>query len=614
MLGADASERDRFDFANEVRARLLSARRRVAAFARGVIEQELRKGRPVPPDHTIVLRTGGLQLAKGVEPAGAEERSRKALAMLLAAQRYGVPVDSSELQTNLRNIGDWLVPVPELSALFYETRGSLAATMDFLTQLDGVAERLLPGFRRFETSLDERVMLEQEALRGAWVREKLRTLEECVAHGAGQFGSKGPGWIPLDANLREMVSNQVALLDSDQLAAIRLALVTKRLPLTAEDEAARRDESLPLHEREASGFSGIPLEEYYQPFVSRAGFSPETVRLAKFLVSNRKVLKRAAERAMSDDEAVRQLMEVCNGEASLRALFVFSCIDTLVGICPQRRTGSGIKPGPWWQREADPARWFNVRELYVKTIARWRPDVLPDPVQALKSAGYHADDQAILLDFGEDFFGGLYGRQATRFGGHLVRLAEDPGVGPKAALLRDGGSVVLGVAARDFRGLAACITGALWKEGVNLRQAHLFSAANHQLALDFFHLDAEANEIPGNLPRIIENAIVGHLHIADDDEQLMPPLDHQPELDAMSSGTFRLSYETDLDTAGLVYALAYKVFRHLGGAIHCLTAHTIRGRTFIKVIHSLPANIGLDEAKNLMARHFGVAAPPSRNP
>jgi hypothetical protein len=39
MLGAESDERMRFDFADGVRSRLLSARRRVAVFARAVIRQ-----------------------------------------------------------------------------------------------------------------------------------------------------------------------------------------------------------------------------------------------------------------------------------------------------------------------------------------------------------------------------------------------------------------------------------------------------------------------------------------------------------------------------------------------------------------------------------------------
>ncbi len=604
MLGLDAGPGERFEFATMVRARLLSARRRVAAFARGVIERELRVGRRVPPDDVIALKSGGLQHSRGVRLTDPAKRSRAALGMLLASQRYGVPVDSSELQTTLLNMGDWLVRVPELSALFYETRGSLADTIEFLTQLDGAAERLFPGYGRFEASLDERVLIERTSLRGAWVREKLRALDACLAHGTERLSAARGAWNPLDADLREMVANETVLLDEDHLAAVKLALVTKRLPLTPEDEAARGNQALPLHEREASGFSGIPLDGYYEPFVTEAGFSLETARVARFLVTHRRVLKRAAESGINDDSAVERLVTGCGDEMTMRSLFVFSCMDSLVGVSPEVAALTESNQREWWLRESDPARWFNIRELYIKALVRHHPDMLPDAEQTLRSAGYVAEEQEILRDFGTDFFGGLYGRHARRFGSHLLRLVDEPDAGPRAALLRDGGSVLLGLAARDFRGLAACISGTLWQHHLNLRQAHLFCATNHQLALDFFHLAPGTEAIPANLPRLIEEAITRHAHIGEADEAQLPPLLGRPELDAMPSGNFRLRYETDHDTAGLVYALSYKVFRHLGGGIHGLSANTVRGRTYITVTHSLPATLSLAEARDIVARLF----------
>jgi len=67
-------------------------------------------------------------------------------------------------------------------------------------------------------------------------------------------------------------------------------------------------------------------------------------------------------------------------------------------------------------------------------------------------------------------------RSLPALGAHLVRLAGgSDAVGPKAAIIRDGTSTMLAVATRDYRGLAASISGALWQSQVELRQAHLFS-------------------------------------------------------------------------------------------------------------------------------------------
>jgi hypothetical protein len=54
----------------------------------------------------------------------------------------------------------------------------------------------------------------------------------------------------------------------------------------------------------------------------------------------------------------------------------------------------------------------------------------------------------------------------------------------------------------------------------------------------------------------------------------------------------------------LVYALSFKVFRHLGGGIHCLTANSARSRAYITVIHNLPPGRSLDEAREIVARCF----------
>jgi hypothetical protein len=86
-----------FDFADGVRSRLLSARRRVAVFARAVIERELRRGRAVAPGSPFIYGTGGLYHAASGQCRTERDKSRAALSLLLASQRYGVAIDPSEL-------------------------------------------------------------------------------------------------------------------------------------------------------------------------------------------------------------------------------------------------------------------------------------------------------------------------------------------------------------------------------------------------------------------------------------------------------------------------------------------------------------------------------------
>ena len=50
---------------------------------------------------------------------------------------------------------------------------------------------------------------------------------------------------------------------------------------------------------------------------------------------------------------------------------------------------------------------------------------------------------------------------------------------PRANMIRKGASVIVAVTARAYPGIAACISGWVWNRSIPLRQAHLFSAANH---------------------------------------------------------------------------------------------------------------------------------------
>jgi len=586
MLGPESDDQMRFDFAEGVRSRLLSARRRVAVFARAVIERELRRGRAVAPGSPIIYGTGGLYYATSGRCCAERDKSRAALSLLLASQRYGVAIDPSELHATFRNAGDWLVRTPEVSALFYEQRGSLADSFEFLSQIDGTEERLFPGYGKFESSFDDRVMSERLSLRGALERQKMRTLERYVAEGAERLVTAvSPE--KLTAMEEDTVAINAALLDSDHLAAVKLALKTKRLPLTPHDQAVRDDESRPLHERYTSGFSGIPLAEYFAPYVSECEFTPETLEIARFLIANRRTFKEYAEAGRNDAQLVEDFARLCRNEQHLRALFAFTCADR----------------AEWESDRSEPVRWWNIRELYAKTLETFRPK--RDRAGALKAAGYGEEELTILRDFGEDLFSGLYRLHAIRFGAHLVRLAGGGGaVGPKAAIIRDGTSTMLAVATRDYRGLAASISGALWKSQVDLRQAHLFSAMNHGLALDFFHLAPGAKPLRQDLSGIVEDAIRAQRHIAEADEAGLPPIDGLFMLTESRPGQHRLRFETSRGSGGLIYALTYKVFRYLEGNIHGLTAHTARGNAYISIYYSLPARKSLNETRAIVESRF----------
>lgn len=587
LLGPEADELSRFEFDHEVRARLLVARRRVARFTKGIIQRELKDGRAVSARNPIIYGVGGLYHAGSSECRSPEEKSRAAFALLLASQRYGVPIDPAELQTTFRNAGEWLCRVPELSALFYEQRGSLADSFAFLSQFDGAEDRLFPGYAKFESSLDDRVMTERKLLRSALERQKMRFLEQYVREGSEMLARAVSQEQTTDFMQGVSVPVEAALLDADHLAAIKLALKTKRLPLTPDDVLLRQDSARHWHERYSTGLSDIPLAVYYEPYHAQCDFTPETVRIAQFLVANRRAFKELARTGINDVIQVREFARLCKTEQRLRALFVFTCVD---------RT-------EWGSEKHDPSRWFNSRELYWKTMMRFKPGL--NPIRSLETAGYAPDQLAILKDFGEDFFAGVYRRYANRFGAHLVHLAQTPeSTEPKVSLLRDGLSTILGVATRDYRGLAAAISGALWHENIPLRQAHLFSAMHHGLALDFFHVIPGEKPLGAGVARTVEQAIQRRLYIADGDESNLPRLTGRPLLQEWRPGQYCLRYEMPENVPGLIYALTYKVFRHLRGNIFGLAGQAGQDAVYVAVYLNLPPDLSFEQAAQIVKERF----------
>jgi hypothetical protein len=588
-LGTGASDEDRLQFGNTVRARILDARRRIAMFARGVIEGELRPGRRISPGHPVALGAGGLYHAEPETCVTDGDRSRAALRLLLMAQRYELPVDPSELQTTFLNAGDWLEPVPALADLFHEPRGSLAATFDFLSRIPGAEDRIFPGYGYFESSLDERVMTERLTLRGPLEREKMRALEADRRDGQRLIAEDPRPEKFTDVAYAIRVEIEAALLSNAQLAAVKLALKTKRLPVTGDDLAARGDPARSLVDRFSSGFSGIPIAEYYPRCFAAAGFAPEVLDLARFLVENRRTFREMVDSGLIDDAAVETLLQRCDRDLDrLRALFVFTHADRHAWKSPTR----------------NPARFFNIRELYAK--ARMPERRRFDPDALLHEGGYgDTESQEILKDFGRDFYEGIYRHYAVRFGGYLLKLkqAGRPGQ-PRVTTIAEGPARILAVAAHDDRGLAAAITGTLWKRGIRLQQAHLFSAMNHGLVLDFFHLapvfgsDGEADFPCGpDLSGAIALAITECHHVNSADEGSLPEVMKNVTLTEWRPGLYRLRAETDDDVGALLYGLCLKATLRLNADIHGLAAHTGRRGAWVSVYLSLPKGIGLDEAR-----------------
>ena len=69
---------------------------------------------------------------------------------------------------------------------------------------------------------------------------------------------------------------------ADHLAALKLALKTKRLPLTPEDEAVRQDTSLKPVDRFSSGFSGLLEKKKLCTLMQLGWFSVTTILNSRF--------------------------------------------------------------------------------------------------------------------------------------------------------------------------------------------------------------------------------------------------------------------------------------------------------------------------------------------
>jgi hypothetical protein len=598
-LGPEADERDRFEFGDEVRERLISARRRVIAFARGVIEDALRRGRRIQPDSPIRLGAGGLTHDALEAGATDVDRSHAALTLLHMAQRYELRIDPSELLGTFRNAGDWLLPVPALGGLFRETRGSLADTFEFLSQIPGAEDRLFPGYGKFETSIDERVRKQQTTLRGPLEREKMRWLE-----GQWREGVRKCDQARLDAEAKRDADHGLAdvgyaiehameagLLPEDWLVAIKLAIKTKRLPLTPDDLAARNDPDRPLQERFSSGFSGVALAEYYPLHFGGAGFGERVLELTRFLIEQRRTIREIANSDLIDDVQVSRLVKSCDGDLErLRALFVFTHADRHA-----------------WKSQGElPTLWYKILELYAK--ARMPETKRLDPDGILRSAGFDDEAVAVLKDFGRHFYEGIYRHRAVQLGAYLVRLKSGSAVKPRVTTYRDRGAEILAVAARDDQGMAAAIAGALWRSGVTVQAAHLFSAANHRLALDFFHLDPvrpgsdPAVPVGPELSRLVEKAITDRLHIDRADEVNLPDVPCRLSLTEYRPGLYLLQATTSEDIGAVIYVLCYKAYRYLRADVHAVATHCGDEVSAVSVYLSLPKRLSLEEARGIVAR------------
>jgi hypothetical protein len=171
---------------------------------------------------------------------------------------------------------------------------------------------------------------------------------------------------------------------------------------------------------------------------------------------------------------------------------------------------------------------------------------------------------------------------------------------PYVSRIRIGSSDIFGIATLDHRGIAASISGAFWKLGVQLSQAHLFSAETYGLALDFFHLapPPEGRDFPSSaeISREVTVAIVERKYISLDDEINLPDVAQNVTLSESGSHLYQLRAETDGDVGALIYYLACKAYRRLHANIYGLAAHTGKGKAWVSIYLRLPTDMKFEDA------------------
>jgi hypothetical protein len=146
---------------------------------------------------------------------------------------------------------------------------------------------------------------------------------------------------------------------------------------------------------------------------------------------------------------------------------------------------------------------------------------------------------------------------------------------------------------------------------LQLRQAHLFSAMNHGLALDFFHLAPESAAVQPEVLKELEEEIHHRRYIGDEDEAGLPEVAQEITLVKWQSGLYCLRAETSGDVGALVYELAWKVFRLFGGNIFGLAAHAGRHNSYVSVYHNLP-EVSEEEASEIIRQGFRFPLPAAR--
>ena len=500
------------------RERLLFARREISRFAESKLNEKMRKGIRITPDITFDsegLRADGHTLE--IPPA---KRNDLFFSLYHTAHTRGLPINPIMHTTLCKNADQWVRPHPLFVQLFYDD-GSLSRTLKRLADAHCLG-KLIPGFSALEASLYEPGHHARHLTRAGFALQKIEALEEIV-------GEHSPV---------QHLTHEYKVLSSDYRAAIRLALLVKHIP---------KSERIP-------GVLQQSPTEYMDTLVEcYPSFPREALDVAAFLIENHTLFNTTIEGRLNDEYTVRRFKKEVGDTERLRALYLFTHADQ----------GSLDK--------SNTSYWDNAEELYIKTMNRFLGKAKKSPYDpaALDETG-----MVIADDLGPDFMSGRYAKSAMSWISYL-KMAHETGHPIIRPLNQENR---IGIACEDYPGLLAVITGMLYDSGANVNQAHAYSLSKHHLALDMFDFTPGVLQQKELIARLTDD-IKNRRLIQQDPFAILAPLKKKVDVEYRGRSQYSvLSFVSETDRPGIMYALTRILHEQLGANIYGLNAYSPKGK------------------------------------
>ncbi|HLC87187.1 MAG TPA: hypothetical protein VJH65_02855 [Candidatus Nanoarchaeia archaeon] len=549
-INDDLLKRDDFAALNEdVRERLLFARRKIYQFAQSKMYEKLNKG--VFLGNEILYGFQGLYFKEKTTNETAEERNKKLFSLLLISQRRGLQINPAEYLSTLKSVHEWIEPNSIFVELLKE-KGSFYNTVQKLFELNAL-EKLLPGYSKLESSINDVQCRASNLTEGGFARQKIATLEKLIS----------------EESPTSSFAKEYSLLSQDYTAAIKLALLIKRIPYIDE---------------EMKGVYSIDLKNYIKRLGDMYSFPQEILEMAYFLVRNHSLLIDIGKSRLNDHATVTDLVEKCRDVNYLRSLFLFTHAD--YGFV---------------EKKDEPHLWQNIEELKTKATNRilGRREELPYDPLALDEEG-----QSIAEDLGSDFRSGRYANQIMTWVPLLQKV--DSNKKPIVRAYYMNNADIMNIISVDYPGLLAVIAGIFCEEDVNIRQAHAYSLSGHNLALDFFDFVPPKKSIK-ELMNKLESAIANKTFIYRNPEEILRSLSKDVSLEHLQrQGYYKLCFKCEQNRPGILYALTRVLHDKIEANIYSLSAYSPQNKRIEDYLFfNANRNRSFKEIEKLVREHIG---------